>query len=167
MLFVVPSTNMNLEQNTDLVPLKVHGVLVDPNTDTQIVVLRDEANADMLPIWVGTAEGTSIRLALEGDIPPRPMSHDLITNLADHLDTTISHIVVTDVKDNTYYATVHLAFHGVEKTIDARPSDAIALALRAKSPIYVTQDVLKRRGGDNLDAWLAKLDPKQFGQSEV
>ena len=158
---------MSVEQNTDLIPLKVHGVLVDRNTDTQIVVLRDETNADVLPIWVGTAEGTSIRLALEGIVPPRPMSHDLITSLTNHLGMTISHIVVTDVKNNTYYATVHLVSHGLERTVDARPSDAIALALRAKSPIYVTQDVLKRRGGDSLDAWLAKLDPQQFGQSEA
>ena len=121
----------------------------------------------MLGPWVGTAEGTSIRLALEGIVPPRPMSHDLITSLTNHLGMTISHIVVTDVKNNTYYATVHLMSHGLERTVDARPSDAIALALRAKSPIYVTQDVLKRRGGDSLDTWLAKLDPQQFGQSEA
>ena len=158
---------MSVEQNTDLIPLKVHGVLVDPNTDTQIVVLRDETNADVLPIWVGATEGTSIRLALEGIVPPRPMSHDLITSLTNHLGMTISRIVVTDVKNNTYYARVHLASHGLNRTIDARPSDAIALALRAKSPIYVTQDVLKRRGGDSLDTWLAKLDPQQFGQSEA
>ena len=158
---------MSVEQNTDLIPLKVHGVLVDPNTDTQIVVLRDETNSDVLPIWVGAAEGTSIRLALEGIVLPRPMSHDLITSLTNHLGMTISHIVVTDVKNNTYYATVHLTSHGLERTVDARPSDAIALALRARSPIYVTQDVLKRRGGNSLDTWLAKLDLQQFGQSEA
>jgi len=158
---------MSVEQNTDLIPLKVHGVLVDPNTDTQIVVLRDETNADVLPIWVGTAEGTSIRLALEDVVPPRPMSHDLITSMTDHLGMTVSHVVVTDVKNNTYYATIHFTSNGLERTVDARPSDAIAVALRAKSPIYVTSDVLKRRGGDNLDAWLAKLDPQQFGQSET
>ena len=158
---------MSVEQNTDLIPLKVHGVLVDPNTDTQIVVLRNENNDDVLPIWVGSAEGTSIRLALEGIVPSRPMSHDLITSLTNYLGMTISHIVVTDVKNSTYYATVHFTSHGLERTVDARPSDAIALALRAKSPIFVTQDVLKRRGGDNLDAWLAKLDPQKFGQSEA
>lgn len=150
-----------------LIPLKVHGVLVDPNTDTQIVILRDENNADVLPIWVGTAEGTSIRLALEGIIPPRPMSHDLISSFTDHLGLKITHVVVTDVKNNTYYATIHLSANGTVKTIDSRPSDAIALALRSKSPIYVSPDVLKRRGGENLDAWLAKLDPKQFEQPET
>lgn len=156
---------MSVEQNTDLVRLKVHGVLIDPNTDTQIVILRDENNADVLPIWVGTAEGTSIRLALEDVVPPRPMSHDLITSLSTHLGMKISHVVVTDVQNNTYYATVHVSLNGLERTVDARPSDAIAVALRAKCPIYVTQDVLKRRAGDNLDAWMAKLDPS--GSSET
>ena len=73
-----------------LVPLKVHGVLVDPNTDTQIVILRDEKNSEVLPIWVGTAEGTSIRLALESVVPPRPMSHDLVCSFAEHLGFTIT-----------------------------------------------------------------------------
>ena len=151
----------------NLVPLKVHGVLVDPNTDTQIVILRDERNSEVLPIWVGTAEGTSIRLALEGVIPPRPMSHDLINSFAEHLGFNISQVVVTEVKNNTYYATIQLTCNGFERTIDSRPSDAIALALRTKSPIFVTPEVLERRGGENLDAWLAKLDPKSFGQQEA
>ncbi len=158
---------MSVEQNTNLVPLKVHGVLVDPNTDTQIVILQDEINADVLPIWVGTGEGTSIRLALEEVIPPRPMSHDLIANLSNHLGLKITQVVVTDVQNNTYYATVHVSLNGLERTVDARPSDAIALALRAKCPIYVTQEVLKRRAGDNLEAWLAKLDLKEPGTSET
>jgi len=156
-----------IEQDSQLIPLKVHGVLVDPNTDTQIVILRDENNADVLPIWVGTAEGTSIRLALEGIIPPRPMSHDLISSFTDYLGLKVTHIVITDVKNNTYYATIHLSSNGVDRTVDSRPSDALALALRSKAQIFVTQEVLKRRSGENLDAWLAKLDPKQFGQPET
>ena len=156
-----------METNSDLISLKVHGVLVDPNTDTQIVILRDENNSDVLPIWVGTAEGTSIRLALEGILPPRPMSHDLISSFTGHLGLQVTHVVVNDVKNNTYYATIHLSANGIDRTVDSRPSDAIALALRAKAPIYVTQEVLKRRGGENLDAWLAKLDPNQFGQPEA
>jgi hypothetical protein len=151
----------------NLISLKVHGVLVDPNTDTQIVVLRDEKNCEVLPIWVGTAEGTSIRLALEGVVPPRPMSHDLITSFAEHLKLHFKQIVVTEVKSNTYYATIYLTCNGVERTIDARPSDAIALAIRTQCPIFVTPEVLERRGGENLDAWLAKLDPKKLGQHDV
>jgi bifunctional DNase/RNase len=151
----------------NLISLKVHGVLVDPNTDTQIVILRDDRNSEVLPIWVGTAEGTSIRLALEGVVPPRPMSHDLIQSFAEHLGFNVTCVVITEVKNNTYYASIHLAHNGLERTVDSRPSDAIALALRAKSQIFVTPEVLERRGGENLDAWLAKLDPKSFGQQEA
>lgn len=151
----------------DLVRLKVHGVHPDSNTDTQIVILRDEANAEILPIWVGSAEGNAIKYALEGYVPPRPMSHDLIRSCADHLNIKMTSAVITDVKQNTYYAAIHLTSHGVERTIDSRPSDAIALALRTNSPIYVSQEVLRQRGGGNLDAWLERLEAKNLGKHEV
>ena len=102
------------ETNT-LIPLKVHGVLVDPNTDTQIVVLRDEQNSEVLPIWVGTAEGTSIRLALENVVPPRPMSHDLICSFASYLGFSVNKVVITEVKNNTYFSTIFLEKDGLEK----------------------------------------------------
>lgn len=154
------------ETNT-LIPLKVHGVLVDPNTDTQIVVLRDEKNSEVLPIWVGTAEGTSIRLALENVIPPRPMSHDLIFSFTSHLGFTLSKVVITEVKNNTYFATLFLSKDDLEKTVDSRPSDAIALALRCQCQIYTTPEVLERRGGEDLDTWLSKLDQKGSEQTET
>jgi bifunctional DNase/RNase len=138
------------ETNT-LIPLKVHGVLVDPNTDTQIVVLRDEQNSEVLPIWVGTAEGTSIRLALENVVPPRPMSHDLICSFASYLGFSVTKVE----KD------------GLEKSVDSRPSDAIALAVRCQCPIFVTPEVLERRGGEDLDTWLSKLDQKGSEQPET
>ena len=158
---------MEHQESSDLVRLKVHGVLPDPNTETQIVILRDEQNADILPIWVGTTEGNAIRLAMEGHVTSRPMSHDLLRSFADHLNIKVSHVVVMDVKNNTYYAAIHLVSQGSEQTVDSRPSDAIALALRTNSPIYVTQDVLKRRGGGNLDAWLEKLGTKNLGKYQV
>lgn len=158
---------MEANETSELVQLKVHGILPDPNTETQIVILRDEKNAEILPIWVGTAEGNSIRLAMEGIVPPRPMSHDLIRSFAEHMNFKIARVVVTDIKNNTYYASIHLASPESERTVDSRPSDAIALALRANCPIYVTHDVLKRRGGGNLDAWLEKLDPKNFNRYEA
>lgn len=158
---------MEYQESSDLVRLKVHGVLPDPNTETQIVILRDEQNADILPIWVGTTEGNAIRLAMEGHVTSRPMSHDLLRSFADHLNIKVSHVVVADVKNNTYYAAIHLVSQGSEQTVDSRPSDAIALALRTNSPIYVTQDVLKRRGGGNLDAWLEKLGTKNLGKYPV
>jgi len=150
-----------------LIPLKVHGVFVDPNTDTQIVVLRDERNSEVLPIWVGTAEGTSIRLALEKIIPPRPMSHDLICSFASHLGFTLDKVVITEVKNNTYFSTVFLSKGDVNKSVDSRPSDAIALAVRSNCPIYVTPEVLEQRGGQDLDTWLAKLDKKGLEQPET
>lgn len=158
---------MEHKEVPELVELKVHGVLPDPNTETQIVILRDEQNADILPIWVGTAEGNAIRMAMEGLPTPRPMSHDLIRSFTEHLNIKLTRVVVTDVRNNTYYATVQLAVHGTERTVDSRPSDAIALALRMRSPIYVTQEVLKRRGGGSLDAWLEKLGTKNLGKYEA
>ena len=158
---------MSVEQNTDLIPLKVHGVLSDRKTDTQIVILRDQINAHVLPIWVGKTEGDSIRLALDDGVPARPTSHDLITSLLTHLGMTISHVVVTEVQNNTYYAAIHLSANGLERTIDARPSDAIALALRVKRPMYVMQDVLKRRNGDGGEAWLTQFDPKEFDEPDA
>lgn len=158
---------MDSKDASDLVQLKVHGVLPDPNTETHIVLLRDEVQSEILPIWVGTAEGNAIRLAMEGIVPPRPMSHDLIRNLAEHLSIKLTRVVVTDVKNNTYYASLHVLARGTERMVDCRPSDAIALALRMNCPIYVTHAVLRERGGGNLDAWLEKLDAKNLGKHEV
>jgi bifunctional DNase/RNase len=150
-----------------LVRLTVHGVLHDSNTEAQIVILRDEHQADILPIWVGQAEGMAIRMALEGHVAPRPMSHDLMRSLMEHFNAKVSQVVVTDVKNNTYYATIHLDVRGTSQTVDSRPSDAIALALRTNSPIYVTQDVLKQRGSGNLEAWLEKLEARNPEKSDA
>ncbi|WP_447602741.1 bifunctional nuclease family protein [Nitrospira sp. Nam80] len=146
----------------ELIELKVKQVLEDSNTDTRIVVLKNDDGSETLPIWVGAAEGNAIRLAMEHVVTPRPMSHDLIRSFAEHLDVKIQRVVVTDVKSSTYYAAVHVASKGVDRTIDARPSDAIALALRSHCPIYVTRDVLNRRTAANLDAWVTKLETKNI-----
>jgi len=148
-----------------LVKLTVQGVMPDaiPNSDSQVVILQDETKANTLPIWVGVAEGTAIRLAMEGVIPPRPLSHDLIRNLTEQLGLKISKVVVTDVKNNTYYASIYLSSKQSELTVDSRPSDAIALAVRTSSPIYVAQDVLDRLAPENVDPWLKMLGAKEFG----
>jgi len=158
---------MDSQASENLLRFTVDRVLPDPNTDTQIVVLKDERSNEVLPIWVGASEGHAIEVALKGVTPPRPMTHDLIRSLADHLRAKISKVVVTDVKNSTYYASIHLVSGETERTVDSRPSDAIALALRTNSPIYVTQEVLKCRGGGDLDAWLEKFDSKDFGQSQA
>lgn len=151
----------------DLIPLSVNRVVEDSNTDTRIVVLTRTEDSDTFMIWVGAPEGDSIRRALDSATPPRPMSHDLVKSFGEHLGITTTRVVLTDVKSSTYYATVFLENKGVERTVDARPSDAIALALRTHAPIYTTQDVWKRRSGQHLDAWLAKLDTKDIDTQEV
>ena len=159
---------VDLSKQQDLIEYRVERLLEETNTDTRIVVLARQDDAlDTFPIWVGAAEGNAIKLALDTMITPRPMSHDLIKSFAEHLNITIQRVVIADVKNSTFYATVYVANKGVERTIDARPSDAVSLALRAPCPIYITQDVLKRRSTTNLDAWLAKLESKHIGTPEV
>ncbi len=161
-------STVDLSKEQDLIEYRVERLLEETNTDTRIVVLARQDDAlDTFPIWVGAAEGNAIKLALDTMITPRPMSHDLIKSFAEHLNITIQRVIIADVKNSTYYATVYVANNGVERTIDARPSDAISLALRAPCPIYITQDVLKRRSTTNLDAWLAKLESKHIGTPEV
>jgi len=158
----------DLPKEQELVEYRVDRVLEEANTDTRILVLARQDNPlDTFPIWVGATEGNAIKLALDTTITPRPMSHDLIKSFAEHLNITIQRVVIADVKSSTYYANVHVSNKGVERTIDARPSDAISLALRTHCPIYITHDVLKRRSTTNLDAWLAKLESKDINTSEV
>jgi bifunctional DNase/RNase len=151
-----------------LIELTVDRVVEDSNTDTRIVVLsRTDGQTERFMIWVGAAEGESIRRALDTAVTPRPMSHDLIKQFGEHLGVNVTRVVLTDVKTSTYFATVYLENKGVTRTIDARPSDAIALALRCHTSIYTTQDVWRRRSGQNLDAWLSKLETKNIGAQEV
>jgi uncharacterized protein len=151
-----------------LIELTVNRVVEDAHTDTRILVLtRADGSPETFMIWVGAPEGESIRRALDTAVTPRPMSHDLIKSFGEHFGIKTERVVLTDVKSSTYYASVHLENKGVVRTIDARPSDAIALALRTHAPIYVTQDVWRRRSGQNLDAWLTKLETKDMGTQEV
>ena len=150
-----------------LVEYKVGRVLDETSTDTKIVVLtRGDSQSDSFPIWVGAAEGHAVKLGLDTTMTPRPMSHDLIKSFIENLGATVSRIVIGDVKNSTYYATVYLDNHGVERAVDARPSDAISLALRTQAPIYITQDVLARRNTANLDSWLAKLNNKSTNNTQ-
>lgn len=158
----------NPAQDQALVEYKVDRVLDETNTDTKIIVLaRQDGRPDSFPIWVGATEGHAIKLALDTTMTPRPLSHDLIKSFIEHLSVTVRRVVIGDVKNSTYYATVYLENNGVERTVDARPSDAISLALRTHAPVYITQDVLARRNTANLDSWLAKLDNKSVNQQEV
>ncbi|MBN4050033.1 bifunctional nuclease family protein [Nitrospira defluvii] len=167
------------------IPLKVDTVIADPNTGAQIVILKDEQNLELLPIWVGMAEGNAIRFALEGIISPRPLTHDLLKDFLNHLKIPLEKVLIHSMSGSTYYASLHLIKTSTSKTdeqdvsqenppsdlqqepeeltVDARPSDAISLALRMGVPIYVTEEVLRKKGSENLDTWLEKLKPKDFG----
>ena len=151
-----------------LIELAVDRIVEDANTDTRILVLsRTDGGKELFTVWIGAAEGESIRRAMDTSVTPRPMSHDLIKSFGEHFGVKTERVVLTDVKNSTYFATVYIESKGVTRTIDARPSDAIALALRCRAPVFVTQDVWKRRSGQNLDAWLSKLEMKNIGTQEV
>ena len=150
-----------------MIRLKVHGVLDDPNTENHVVVLRKEEGFEVLPIWVGSVEGHAIRLALEGVVPPRPASHDLLRDIARNIGLVVTRVVVTDINENTYYASIYIKANDSEYSIDARPGDAIAFALRVPCPIYATGDVMKHRAGETLDVWLKRLDSHNFGKESM
>jgi len=152
-----------------LVEYTVDRVVDETNTDTKILVLsRHDGQSVSFPIWIGAAEGHAIKLALDTTLTPRPMSHDLIKSFMEHLNVTVRRIVIGDVKNSTYYASVYLENNGVERMVDARPSDAVSLALRTRAPLYITEDVLARRNTANLESWLAKQEQKSSStQQEV
>jgi bifunctional DNase/RNase len=147
--------------------MKVRGLMFDPYNNTFIVILRDEENSEMLPIWVGKPEASSISFALEDVTTPRPMTHDLMKAVLDVVDAKVISVVISDLKDNTYYAKVHLSYEDSEYSIDARPSDAIALALRSKAPIFANEEVIRKQASDELDQWLANLKPEDFGKYDA
>lgn len=127
-----------------IIAVKVERVTLDTTNNRFVVILRDELNDRWLPIVVGPAEAQAIAFELEHVSPPRPMTHDLMKNLVISLDAKIVKVVVCDLRDNTYYATIDLKQNGSENEIDARPSDAIALALRAQAPIFVEEKVMEQ-----------------------
>ena len=131
---------MSLENS---ILMSVGGLTLDPVTKTPIVILKDRDNKLNLPIWIGLLEATAMATELEGIKMARPMTHDLLKRVISDLEATVERIEVTDLKDNTYFALIYLRVDGRQLTIDARPSDAISLALRTKSPIYVAKKVLE------------------------
>jgi len=138
--------------------MKVAGITVDPFTNTPIVLLKDLEEKDVLPIWIGLLEASSIATALENIATPRPMTHDLLKNILDHLHVKVLRIEVTDLKDNTYYALLHLEINKKKFTVDSRPSDAIAIAIRTGASIFVEESVIQRS---------AKVDLAQKGDKVV
>ena len=129
--------------DTEFIRMKVHGLRLDPVTKTPILLLHNEEETTILPIWVGLLEATSMATELEGIKMSRPMTHDLLKRLIEECGAQVSRVEVTALRENTFYAVIHFEINGSPHTIDARPSDAISLALRTKSPIYVARQVLE------------------------
>jgi bifunctional DNase/RNase len=126
------------------IEVKIRALMMDPNSGTPIIILKDVNSETMLPIWVGAYEANAIALEIEKIAPPRPMTHDLLRNLIVELGLKVDRVVVTSLRDNTFYAVIEMTGeNGEPMRLDSRPSDAIALALRADCPIYVDLEVIQ------------------------
>ncbi|OGP29476.1 MAG: hypothetical protein A2038_08570 [Deltaproteobacteria bacterium GWA2_57_13] len=132
-----------MSKKEDSIRMSVGGLTLDPVTKTPIVILKDSDNKLNLPIWIGLLEATAMATELEGIKMARPMTHDLLKNILGEMGASVESVEITELKENTYYALIYLLVGGRELVIDSRPSDAIALALRTKSPIYVAKTVLE------------------------
>ncbi|MCK5512755.1 MAG: bifunctional nuclease family protein [Thermodesulfovibrionia bacterium] len=142
--------------------MKIEGLLFDPRSNMYILLLKEINGDDTLPIWIGRPEADSIALALGKITTPRPLTHDLVKNLLQGLKVKVTKIVVTEIVDNTYYALIHIDKNGAEVTIDSRPSDAIAVAVRTSAPIFVEDNVIEFKKNDELEEWLRNLKPEDF-----
>jgi hypothetical protein len=155
----------------------IKGLMVDPVTNMPIVILRDKEGERVLPIWVGIFEANAIALQIENVATPRPMTHDLLRNVIRDMNGTVEKIVVSDLKDTTFYALIYLQIGGEVVAIDARPSDAIALALRTQAPIFVEDHVIdsakmvdfkpESADSERLQRWLESLDPDELGKYKM
>lgn len=133
-----------LGHNGSVIPVKIQGVIVDPQSRSFAVILTDEVGKRWLPIFIGPFEAQAIAAELESFKPPRPLTHDLIKNFLDHLNVKVVKVAITSLKENTFFASISIESGGVQKEIDSRPSDAIAIALRTKTPILVADDVMEK-----------------------
>jgi bifunctional DNase/RNase len=159
------------------VEMKIRGLMVDPVTNMPIVVLKGVSGNAVLPIWVGVYEANAIALEIEKVPTPRPMTHDLIRNLLFGLEAGVKKIVVNDLKDDTFFAVIWLERNGEMISVDSRPSDALAIALRLDCPIYVDETVLKTskavaavsEAGSNeeLRRWLENLNDEDLGRYKM
>ena len=153
--------------------MEIKGLMLDPSSDIPIVILKDTGSQLFLPIWIGVPEAKAIAIRIEGVELPRPMTHDLLRSILETLGARVEKIVISDLRDNTFYALIHLQRDGQALTIDARPSDAIALALRASAPIFVLRSVMEKAQAVDLAAqvsdeeklkkWLEEISPEDLG----
>lgn len=157
--------------STDLMEMRVAVVTHDPNTNRPVLILKNEEAGKILPIWIGPYEAYAIMMAIEGVEPTRPQTHDLIKSLLAALEANVVRVVVHDLADNTFYARIFVEAPEGLIEVDARPSDAIAVALRTDSPIYVAREIIEnngadaeadKAGGDELEELLENLSPDDF-----
>jgi len=156
-----------------LIEMHIKGLMLDPVTNVPIVVLKDSDNQRALPIWVGPVEANAIALQVENVAPPRPMTHDLFQRLLTALGASVSRVVIADLRGSTYYAYLEVEREGERLFLDARPSDALAIALRTGAPVFVTASVLdqarslevssEQADQERLQRWLESLDPDDMG----
>ncbi len=156
-------------------PMTVRGLALDPVTNAPIVILKTKTGNRLLPIWIGLFEANAIAIEMEKIITPRPMTHDLLKNMIELLDASMERMVVDNIEENTFFASIYLRTEGRECRLDARPSDAIALALRTGAPIFVTHDVLDRSRGielaedlgeaDQWRQWIDHITPGDFARN--
>jgi bifunctional DNase/RNase len=139
------------------IQMNVNTVLFDSKNSSYIVVLKDETGKKLLPIWIGASEGNSIALAMSKMKAGRPLTHDLIAAIFDRLEIEIARVVVSDLIENTFFASLYLLHGGKEFHIDSRPSDAIAIAVRVGAPIFVQEEVLAKQDQSTLDNWMKNL----------
>jgi bifunctional DNase/RNase len=158
------------------VEMKIRGLMIDPVSQMPIIILKNSDGTSVLPIWVGIFEANAIAMQLEEIVSPRPMTHDLLKSVIQGLKAKVQSVVITDLRDNTFFAKIELQRNGESLSVDARPSDAMALALRTESPIFVDPQVLDKSesspDGDSdeterLRRWLETVDPEELGKYEM
>ena len=157
-----------------MVRMEIKGLLMDPVSNMPVVILRDTEKGHFLPIWVGIFEANAIALEMEKVSTPRPMTHDLLKNVLAELDAHVDRIVINDLRDNTFFARIHLTRGDSTLSVDSRPSDAIALALRSQAAIFVEEEVLEKsrslraegaeQDPDRLRKWLEEASPEELGK---
>ena len=158
-----------------MIKMRVVGVTLDPVTNVPIIILKDQKNERTLPIWIGIFEASAIAIKLEGIQTPRPLTHDLLRTVIEILNGKVSRVVIDDLKDNVFYAKIFIKLGRKTVKIDSRPSDAIALALRTQSPIYINEEVIvkmqkeevKPSRSEDVKTLLESIDLEEFGKYKM
>ena len=162
-----------------MIEVSVKGIVLDPKANNPVVVLVDHSGEKALPIWIGVFEAEAISRGLEGTVTFRPMTHDLMKQILDTFQVAVRRVVINEIRGNTYYANLHLSVEGKEMVVDSRPSDAIALAVRVKAPIFVTESVVEAtkdlgvfasqllEGQDELKTIIEDMKDEDFGKYKM